>query len=136
MDCNTFITIILQNLSLISERLQDDITQLHILMEMNNEYVFEIINYFLQIQPEYNRVWDMVDKQYIMISNIDSTTGHYNYLLDTSNENEINITPITITNLEQFKNLYIYLENKKILNENELIWLDDSIHNAMRNNYL
>ena len=40
MDCNTFITIILQNLSLISERLQDDITQLHILMEMNNEYVF------------------------------------------------------------------------------------------------
>ena len=78
----------------------------------------------------------MVDKQYIMISNIDSTTGHYNYLLDTSNENEINITPITITNLEQFKNLYIYLENKKILNENELIWLDDSIHNAMRNNYL
>jgi hypothetical protein len=111
MIINTFISQLLDKLSNISPRLEDSTIKLHIQIELQDEYAMNLLNYFVMLQPEYKYHW---------------------ILLKNNNFRQQKI--LEIAKLVEFIDLQIYLISNNLLNKDEILWLDDAIHEVLIDN--
>jgi hypothetical protein len=104
---NEFIDKMLKCLSRISDRLQDPLSRLQIQAEMQNQEAFDLITYFIRLQPEYVYNWKLINARKTVASLID------------------------LTSLSQFQFLELYMASNQLLDEDEIVWLDDAIHDVL-----
>ena len=106
MLCNDFIAKFLNIMSYPCTRLRDDYTKLHIQIELNNQAVFDCIDFFTSIQNEYQRKWHLV---------------------------ELNLSRDTydIVRTVRYQQFYKFITSKNLFTYNELEWVEDAIHEVM-----
>ena len=104
---NHFIDKMLECLSQVLPRLQDTIIRLQIQTEMQNRLTFDLITYFIMLQPEYNYNWQRLNSHGTVPSIIE------------------------ITSLPQFQELQLYMISAELLTVAEAAWLDDAIHEVL-----
>jgi len=106
MLCNDFISKFLNIMSYPCKRLRDDYTKLHIQLELNNQVIFECIEYFISIQSEYQYKWQLA---------------------------ELNISRDTfdIINTNEYQKFYKFIDSKGLFTYNELEWIEDAIHDIL-----
>lgn len=109
MSNNKFIEKVLEKLAGISPRLECSITRLQIQIELQYEDIQQLIAFFLMLQPEYSYYWLRINTREITSPKI----------------------TLNITQFGEFVGLYNYLLDKKLLTEDEAIWLDDAIHDTL-----
>jgi hypothetical protein len=104
---NEFISNLLNTLGLAVPRIRDSMVKLHIQFELQNDLVFHLLNYFIMLQPEYKYNWNLLEN-------------------NISNDNYKQISEMS-----QYLDLQMYLVSKQLLDSNEVIWLDDTIHQVL-----
>jgi hypothetical protein len=87
-------------------RLRDDYIKLQIQIELNNQIIFDCIDFFQSIQNEYQRKWRLV---------------------------ELNVSRDTydIVKTRGYQNFYKFITSKKLFTYNELEWVEDAIHEVL-----
>ena len=104
---NEFITLLLNKLELTVPRVRDACLKLHIQIELQNDFAFNLINYFIMLQPEYKYHWELIE------SNI------------------VNTNFLEISKLGEFLDLQMYFVSNNLLEPYEAIWLEDAIHEVL-----
>lgn len=102
---NNFIDKVLLKLSLVNIRLRCSLTRLHIQIEMQSPYILSLIQDFIILQPEYQFIWNLNNKNYI--------------------------PAYDLTNIPAFVQLKDYLTGQNLLSFDEAEWLDDAIHETL-----
>ena len=111
MLCNAFIAIILELMSNPIPRLRDPLERLSIQIELQTDYIYRFVKYFIMIMPEYKYNWDILQ---IM-----------------ENRGEIYNNFTSIENIYQFQEFRSYLLAQNIFNYEEIVWLEDAIHEIL-----
>ena len=104
---NEFIDKMLVCLSLVIPRLEDPISRLQIQTEMQNDTAYRLISYFTMLQPEYKYFWKQINAHQPVSIRLD------------------------ITSMNQYQELCDYLITWKLLTPDDIIWLDDAIHEVL-----
>ena len=106
MRVNVFIDKLLELMSNPIQRLEDSQERLYIQLSLQNDYIYNLINHFIKILPTYKYSWNLFQSQKIVsFTNIDTC---YEYLA-----------------------LRDYLLTNNIFNNDEVLWLDDAIHEIL-----
>jgi hypothetical protein len=108
---NEFIDKMLDNMSAPIPRLRNPLERLTIQFELQNDYVFNFINYFMMLLPEYRYNWHIMQKN-------DSLNGDY-------------LSFHNISNFSEFIEFHNYMVTHNIFNFDEAEWLEDAIHEIL-----
>jgi hypothetical protein len=111
MLCNEFITKMLELMSNPIPRLRNPQESLSIQIELQNNYVNNLIKYFIMLMPEYKYNW--------------------NILQTMENRGEIYNNFTSIENNYEFQEFRLYLLAQNLFNYNEIDWIEDAIHEIL-----
>lgn len=92
-------------------RLRNSQERLTIQIELQNNYIFSLINYFMMLKPEYKYNWDMMQQRY-------SSHGDYAKFHN-------------ISKFSEFQEFHNYMITNNIFNFVEAEWLEDAIHEIL-----
>lgn len=106
MLCNDFINKFLNIMSYPCIRLRDDYTKLQIQIELNNNVVFESINFLQSIKSEYQLQWHLV-------------------------ELNMSVNTFDIFKTHGYQQFYKFITKKNLFTYSELVWVEDAIHKVM-----
>ena len=110
---NEFIEKMLDIMSAPIPRLRNSQERLAIQIKLQNTYVFNLLNYFMMLKPEYKYNWDMMQSR-----TYNALQGDY---LRFNN----------ISKFSEFQDFHNYLITNNIFNVEEAEWLDDAIHEIL-----
>ena len=111
---NTFIDKMLDLMSNPIMRLRDSQERLTIQFQLQNTYLAEIVNYFMEIRKEYKYNWDCIQA---------------NHNTMEKGENYMNFN--NISHFYEFQEFYDYMITNKIFNYDEAEWLEDAVHEIL-----
>ena len=111
MLCNDFIDKMLSLMSNPIPRLRNSLECLHIQIELQNNYVYNLINYFIMLMPEYKYNWESMQ----IMENRGQIYKNFN----------------SIEKCYKFQDFHSYLLNHNIFNQEEAVWLEDAIHEIL-----
>jgi uncharacterized membrane protein len=94
-------------------RLRNQQEKLSIQFEIQNDYLYKIVMYFIQIQQEYKHNWVLYQ-------------NNHNQIQKTEKKKFKNIN-----NFNEFQQFYEYMIKNKIFNYDEAEWIEDAIHEIL-----
>ncbi len=92
-------------------RLRNSQERLTIQIELQNTYIFTLINYFMMLKPVYKYNWDMMQQRY-------SSYGDYAKFHN-------------ISKFSEFQEFHNYMITNNIFDFVEAEWLEDAIHEIL-----
>jgi hypothetical protein len=95
-------------------RLRNQQERLSIQLEIQNNYLFNIVKYFIQIKLEYKYDWNLYQ-------------NNYNELLKNNKYTKFK----NITHFNEFQEFYNYMITKNIFNYDEAEFIEDAIHEIL-----
>jgi hypothetical protein len=113
---NEFIEKMLVLMSYPIPRLRNAQERLAIQIELQNSYLFEIVEYFMMIKNEYKYNWDIFQNNG---NNINKENGEK--YMDFKN----------ISHHYEFQEFYDYMITNKVFSYDDAEWLEDAIHEIL-----